>query len=88
MLFTTRVKLHRWQPVSKNTICKGGHKDVAIYILDLTDLGYELKVENGTWAQTYDELISLIIPSGTVHAVIDGDKANATLTQDFHNRCV
>lgn len=39
---------------------KGGHKDVAIYSLDLTDLGYELKVENGTWAQTYDELISLI----------------------------
>src|SRR5699024_3717132 len=27
----------------------------------------------------------IIIPSGTVHAVIDGDKANATLTQDFHN---
>ena len=26
-----------------------------------------------------------IVPSGTVHAVIDGDKANATLTQDFHN---
>ena len=23
--------------------------------------------------------------SGAVHAVIDGDKANATLTQDFHN---
>ncbi len=39
---------------------KGGHKDVACYSLDLTDLGYELKVENGTWAQTYDELISLI----------------------------
>ena len=27
----------------------------------------------------------IIVPSGTVHAVIDGDKANATLTQDFHN---
>ena len=27
----------------------------------------------------------IIITSGTVHAVIDGDKANATLTQDFHN---
>ena len=27
----------------------------------------------------------IIVPSGTVHTVIDGDKANATLTQDFHN---
>ena len=27
----------------------------------------------------------IIVPSGTVYAVIDGDKANATLTQDFHN---
>ena len=27
----------------------------------------------------------IIVPSGTVHAVIDGDKANSTLTQDFHN---
>ena len=27
----------------------------------------------------------IIVPSGTVHAVIDGDKANATLTQNFHN---
>ena len=27
----------------------------------------------------------IIVTSGTVHAVIDGDKANATLTQDFHN---
>ena len=37
-----------------------GHADLAIYSLDLTDLGYELKVENGTWAETYDELIPLI----------------------------
>ena len=27
----------------------------------------------------------IIVPSGTIHAVIDGDKAHATLTQDFHN---
>ena len=27
----------------------------------------------------------IIVPSGTVHAVIDGDKTNATLTQNFHN---
>ena len=31
-----------------------------MYKLDLTDLGYDVKVENGTWAETYDVLISLI----------------------------
>ena len=39
---------------------KGEHANVALYNLDLTDLGYDVKVENGTWAETYDVLISLI----------------------------
>ena len=39
---------------------KGAHKDVAAYSLDLTEYGYDLKVENGTWAETYDELIKII----------------------------
>lgn len=39
---------------------RGDHANVAIYSLDLTDLGYDLKVENGTWAETYDEIIPLI----------------------------
>jgi len=39
---------------------KGAHKEVAVYDLDLTDLGYDVQVENGTWAQTYDRLIALI----------------------------
>ena len=39
---------------------KGAHKDLAMYNLDLTGLGYDTKVENGTWAQTYDVLISTI----------------------------
>ena len=39
---------------------KGAHKDLAMYSLDLTGLGYETKVENGTWAETYDVLISTI----------------------------
>ncbi len=38
---------------------KGAHKDVAIYSIDLTDLGIDVKVENGTWAETYDVLINL-----------------------------
>lgn len=39
---------------------KDAHKDTAIYDLNLTDLGYDLHIENGTWAQTYDRLIALI----------------------------
>ncbi len=39
---------------------KGANKDVKAYSLDLTDLGYDTKVENGTWAETYDVIIGLI----------------------------
>ncbi len=39
---------------------KGAHKDLAMYNLDLTSLGYDTKVTNGTWSQTYDVLIGLI----------------------------
>ena len=39
---------------------KGDHANIAVYSLDLTDLGYDIKVENGTWAETYDVLISTI----------------------------
>ena len=39
---------------------KGDHADLAMYSIDLTEYGYDLKVENGTWAQTYDALIDII----------------------------
>ena len=39
---------------------KGDHAALTGYSLDLTALGYETKVENGTWAETYDVLISTI----------------------------
>ncbi len=39
---------------------KGAHEGAAIYNLDLTELGYDIKVENGTWADTFDVLISEI----------------------------
>ena len=40
---------------------KGDHAALKMYNLDLTDLGYEdIKVENGTWKETYDVLISTI----------------------------
>ena len=39
---------------------KGAHKDLKLYSLDLTDLGYDVKVVDGTWAETYDVIISII----------------------------
>ena len=40
---------------------KGDSANLKMYNLDLTDLGYEdIKVENGTWKETYDVLISTI----------------------------
>ena len=38
---------------------KGAHEDLYMYDLDLSEYGM-LKVENGTWAQTYDVLIDII----------------------------
>ena len=39
---------------------KGDHASLKMYDLDLTPYGYDIKVENGTWAQTYDVLIETI----------------------------
>lgn len=39
---------------------KGAHADLKIYSLDLTPFGLETKVENATWAETYDVLIAEI----------------------------
>ena len=39
---------------------KGAHADLKMYNLDLTAYGLEDKVENGTWAETYDVLIQRI----------------------------
>ncbi len=54
--------LDMWITESGNNDCqlgKGAHKDVAIYNLDMTPWGGQ-KVENGTWAQTYDVIIGMI----------------------------
>ncbi len=39
---------------------RGAHADAAVYSIDLTPYGFDTKVENGTWAETYDVLISAI----------------------------
>ena len=55
--------LDMWTTVSGNNdvqFGKGDHASVANYSLDLTPFGLDTKVENGTWAETYDVLISAI----------------------------
>ena len=55
--------LDMWVTASGNNdvqFGKGAHKDLKLYSLDLTDLGYDLKVVDGTWAETYDVIISII----------------------------
>lgn len=39
---------------------KGDHKSVKLYSVDLTALGIDYKVENATWAETYDYIINLV----------------------------
>ena len=39
---------------------QGQHASLTVYDLDLTPYGYDIHVQNGTWAQTYDQLIATI----------------------------
>ncbi len=39
---------------------KGAHAELKMYSIDLTPYGYEDKVTDGTWAETYDVLIARI----------------------------
>ena len=55
--------LDMWTTASGNNdvqFGKGDHANVKLYSLDLTPFGLDTKVENGTWAETYDVLISAI----------------------------
>ncbi|MBQ0070306.1 MAG: peptide ABC transporter substrate-binding protein [Spirochaetales bacterium] len=55
--------LDMWVTASGNNdvqFGKGAHKDLKMYSMDLTKYGYDVKVTNGTWAETYDVLISII----------------------------
>ena len=63
--------LDMWTSTSGNNdvqFGKGEHANLKMYNLDLTGLGYDIKVENGTWAETYDVLIS------TIKTCTDNDK--------------
>ena len=39
---------------------KGAHADIKRYSVDITAYGFDLKVENGTWGETFDPLVSAI----------------------------
>ena len=55
--------LDMWTTISGNNdvqFGKGAHKDLAMYDLDLTGFGIDYKVEDATWAETYDVLIAEI----------------------------
>ena len=55
--------LDMWTTASGNNDVqygKGAKKDLTIYSLDLTPYGLDIKVDNGTWAETYDVLIGEI----------------------------
>ncbi len=55
--------LDMWTTVSGNNDVqygKGAHKGLAMYDLDLTGYGIDYKVEDATWADTYDKLIAEI----------------------------
>lgn len=52
-----------WTTVSGNNDVqygRGAHKNLKMYNLNLTDLGYNVNVKNGTWAETFDVLVPLI----------------------------
>ncbi len=55
--------LDMWTSGSGNNdiqVGKGDHATLGLYDLDLTPFGVDYTVENGTWAETYDRLISQI----------------------------
>ena len=55
--------LDLWMSESGNNdaqLGKGAHADLAVYSIDLTKWGYDIVVENGTWAETFDVLINTI----------------------------
>ena len=55
--------LDMWTTDSGNNDVQFGrdaHKNADSYTMDLTPYGYDIKVDNGTWAETYDVLISTI----------------------------
>ncbi len=63
--------LDMWTSSSGNDdtqLGKDAHADLKLYSIDLTPYGADLKVENGTWAETYDAAIAAIKGCGDKEA--------------------
>lgn len=63
--------LDMWTSSSGNDdtqLGKGDHAGLKLYSIDLTPYGSDIKVENGTWAETYDAAIAAIKACGDKNA--------------------
>ena len=86
--------LDMWTSSSGNDdtqLGKDAHADLKIYSIDLTAFGSDLKVENGTWAETYDAAIAAIKACGDkdarygmMHAAEDLLMSTGTITPLYY----
>ena len=86
--------LDMWTSTSGNDdtqLGKDAHADLKLYSIDLTAFGSDLKVENGTWAETYDAAIAAIKACGDkearygmMHAAEDLLMSTGTITPLYY----
>ncbi len=86
--------LDMWASVSGNDdaqLGKDAHAALKMYSIDLTPFGSDIKVENGTWAETYDAAISAIKTCsdkdaryGMMHAAEDLLMSTGTITPLYY----
>ncbi len=86
--------LDMWTSSSGNDdtqLGKGDHASLKLYSIDLTPYGSDIKVENGTWAETYDAAIAAIKACGDkdarygmMHAAEDLLMSTGTITPLYY----
>ena len=86
--------LDMWTSTSGNDdtqLGKDAHADLKLYSMDLTPFGADIKVENGTWAETYDAAIAAIKACGDkdarygmMHAAEDLLMSTGTITPLYY----
>ena len=86
--------LDMWTSTSGNDdtqLGKDAHADLKLYSIDLTPFGSDIKVENGTWAETYDAAIAAIkgcsdkdARYGMMHAAEDLLMSTGTITPLYY----
>ena len=86
--------LDMWTSTSGNDdtqLGKDAHADLKLYSIDLTPFGSDIKVENGTWAETYDAAIAAIKSCsdkdaryGMMHAAEDLLMSTGTITPLYY----